>query len=147
MRFPLRPVLRLRRIQERHERLKLEAIGSDVAQARAKLNQLTNMSHEWSRRMQSSLGAGRLGSQLKLDNLHGANLMAARAAQAGRLLALEKQRRAQLRTYIQARQQREIIESLFRRKMEGYRLEQSRREQQQLEDLYLARRAAPRDDK
>ena len=145
MRFPLRPVLRLRRTQERHERLKLEAIGSEVGRARATLNELTKMSHDWSRQMQGSLGAGTSASQLQWDSMHAANLMAARAAQAGRLLALEKERRAQLRAYTHARQQREIIESLFRRKLESYRLEQSRREQQQLDDLFLARLTISRD--
>jgi flagellar export protein FliJ len=146
MHFPLRPVLRLRRSQERNERLKLEAVSSQVARARMLLDELTKRSHEWSRQIQDSLGASAPGSQLQWDSFHGANLIAARASQAGRLLGLEKQRRTQLRLYLQARQQRELIETLFRRAIETYRLEQLRREQQRLDDLFLTRRTKFHDD-
>lgn len=55
------------------------------------------------------------------------------------LLRLQNLRDQQQRAYRHARQQREIIESLRDRLLDEYERERSRREQRELDDLFLLR--------
>jgi flagellar biosynthesis chaperone FliJ len=57
-----------------------------------------------------------------------------------RISELEEQRLNQIQAYRKARQNREMFESLRSRKFEIYRQLLSRREQQELDDLFLMRR-------
>jgi len=57
-----------------------------------------------------------------------------------KLQELKVKRQQCLKTYEQARQKREILEELRSRQLHAYVVEQGRREQQRLDDLYLSRR-------
>jgi len=59
-----------------------------------------------------------------------------------KLEELERLRAAQLAVLQKARQDREILESLRRRQYELYRQVHSRREQQQIDELFLMGRAS-----
>jgi flagellar biosynthesis chaperone FliJ len=56
-----------------------------------------------------------------------------------RLSELEQKRREQQERYIQARMQREILTNLYKRKLAEYELDQSRRAQQRVDELFLIR--------
>lgn len=138
-RFALQPVLLLRRSQQRQERLRLEAIGSELGQARLRLEQMKNASLEWGRQMQNSLGAGEPGALVQWDRWRGERFAAAVADQEVRVAHIEELRRTQLQTYMKARQRRELVESLLQRREDAYRLEERRRAQQRLDDIFLMR--------
>jgi flagellar export protein FliJ len=145
--FPLEAVLRLRRSQERMERLKLEAILSEHARTSAFLDQVTEQFFESRRRFQTDMGGTVAGSELQFEAVRAAEVSAMRLSLRGRLVELDRHRSAQLQLYLKARQRREILENLRHRKLIVYRVEQSRHEQQELEDLFLMRSEHLTDEK
>lgn len=144
--FSLDAALRVRRGQERVERLKLEAIISEQAQTRATLQEVTEIHFESRRRFQQELGGALAGSELQFEATREANMASVRAALRARLLHLERQRVTQVQVFYKVRRHREVLENLRLRKLDLYRLEQSRREQQQLDNLFLMRQGITRDE-
>lgn len=138
--FPLEAILRLRRGQERAERLKLEVIASEQAQARNQLENMTNEFFESRRRFQQQMGEEKFGAELQFEDARSDRVAAARRALEMRIAALEQLRLKQLAVYAKAHQSRELLDKLRERKFELYRLMLSRREQQDLDDLFLMRR-------
>lgn len=141
-RFSLEAVLRVRRGQENAERLKLEAIASELAQAFARYQELTSNSLELLRQFQQRLAGGVAGSEMQLEVERAAIVNAACDSLRAQLLEIEKRRVAQAQIYCRARQNREIVEDLRLRKYDSYRIELGRREQKDLDDLFLMRRGA-----
>jgi flagellar protein FliJ len=137
--FSLETILRLRRGQERAERLKLEAIASERARARRQLDIMTEQFFESRRRFQQLMVQGTSGSELQFENARSESVAAARRALKTRISELEQQRLKQMEVYMKARQSREILESLRNTKFEVYRQMLSRREQQELDALFLMR--------
>ena len=140
-RFSLEAVLRLRQGQERSERLKLEAIVSEQAQARANMEEITDRSCELHRQFLQQMRNGMVGSELQIEAERGTNVNLVCKSLSTRLLDLEQQRIKQLQIFLKVRQSREVLENLRLRKLKLYRIEQSRREQQELDDLFLMRQA------
>lgn len=138
--FQFETILRLRRGVERMERLKLEAIASEQGQARSQLEIMTAQFFESRRRFQQQMGAEKFAAELQFENTRSESVAAARRALALRISELEKPRLKQVEAYTQARQGREMFENLRTRKFEAYRQMLSRREQQELDDLFLMRR-------
>jgi flagellar export protein FliJ len=138
--FSLEAVLHLRRGQERVERLKLEAILSEQAKTRASLAELIQSHFELRRHFQQDLGIGLVGSELQHEALREANVTSLRTSLRARLAELDQQRWAQARIFSKARQNREVLENLRLRKLNLYRIEQGRREQRELDDLFLTQR-------
>lgn len=144
--FSLDAVLRLRRGQERIERVKLEAILSERAKIRARLEDVTQCHFELRRQFQQELAGVLVGSELHFEAMREAKLASLRAALQARLAELDQQRWAQTQIFLKARQAREILENLRLRKLHLYRIKQGRREQQDLDDLFLMRQATSRDE-
>jgi flagellar export protein FliJ len=144
--FPLEVILRLRRGQERAERLKLEAIASEQAQARGQLEIITSHFFESRRRFQQQMGLETSGSELQFEGERSDRVARARHTLEMRISDLELQRLKQVAVYTRARQSREIFENLRSRKFEVYRQLLSRREQQLLDDLFLMRQDLFRDE-
>jgi flagellar export protein FliJ len=139
--FSLDPVLRLRHGQERAERLKLEAIISEQAQARERLREVTENSLELHRQFQQRLIGGMAGSELQLETVRETSVNSVCSGLLTRLLELEQRRVAQAHIFYKVRQSREVLDNLRLRKLNLYRIEQGRREQQELDDLFLMRQA------
>lgn len=139
--FALEAILRLRRGHERMERLKLEAIASEKAQARRQLDDLTEEFFESRRLFQQQAGIDRFGSELQFEDRRSEIVTAARRALKLRIEQLEGRRLTQLDVYTKARQAREMLENLRHKKFQIYRQTLSRREQQELDDLFLLRQS------
>lgn len=144
--FSLETILRLRRGQERAERLKLEAIASEQARAVSQLEIMTERFFESRRRFQQLMVQGTSGSELQFENARSEGVAAARRALKARISELEQQRLKQVEAYTKARQRREILENLRNTKFEVYRQMLSRREQQELDALFLMRQDPFRDE-
>jgi flagellar export protein FliJ len=144
--FSLEAILRLRRGQERMERLKLEAIASEQAQAKRQLEIMTEQFLASRRRFQEQIGQETSGSELQFEDARSDRVEAAQRALKMRISELEQRRLKQVQAYLKARQGREILENLRARKFELYRQMLSRREQQELDDLFLMRQDLSRDE-
>jgi flagellar biosynthesis chaperone FliJ len=144
--FPLEAILRLRRGQERAERLKLEAIASEQALARNQLENLTQQFFASRRRFQQQLGDEKFGAELQFEDARSERVAAARRALELRVAELEQERLKQVGKYKKAHQSREVLENLRGRKFALYVQMLSRREQQELDDLFLMRKDRFRDE-
>lgn len=144
--FPLEVILRLRRGQERMERLKLEAIASELTLARNQLESMTQQFFESSLRFRQQMGQEMFASEVQFEDARSERVAAARRSLEMRIAEFEKARLKQVETYRKARQSREILENLRERKLALYLQWLSRREQQDLDDLFLTRRNQSRDE-
>jgi flagellar export protein FliJ len=144
--FPLESILRLRRGQERVERLKLEAIASEQAHIKNQLENVTQQFFESRRRFQEQLVDEKLGVELQFEDARSDRVAAARRALELCLAELEQGRIKQTEVYRKAHQSRELLENLRGRKFDVYRQMLSRLEQQELDDLFLMRKGLSRDE-
>jgi flagellar biosynthesis chaperone FliJ len=139
--FALEAVLRVRRSQERVERLKLEAIVSEQDQVRARLHELTARSLELHRQFQARLTDATAGSEVQFENERETNTNLFLGGLRKRLVELDQRRLAQVQIFREVRRNRELIENLRVGQFNAYRMEQGRRSQQELDDLFLMRQA------
>jgi flagellar export protein FliJ len=137
--FSLEPVLQLKRGQERVERLKLEAIHSEQSQTLTKLNEITLRHFESRRRFQRETAPGVTGSELQFEAAREDAVTRTRVSLEAKLVELEQRRNVQMQVYVKARRSRETFEKLRDRKFEIFRAADVRRQQQQLDDLFLMR--------
>lgn len=137
--FSLESVLRLRRGQERMERLKLEAIASELAQARRQLDFLRDRHLEIRRQFRQRMIAETYGSELHFETESSERVEAVGRAMEIRIAQLDQQRLKQVEAYKRARQRRETLENLRERKLEAYLQALGRRRQQDLDDVFLMR--------
>lgn len=144
--FQLEAVLRLHRGRERQDRLKLEAIASELDQARRQLEFVVEMHLESRRRFRDELREQKYGSELELEEARSTNVEAARRALQLRVSELDEQRLKQLAVFIESRRRREVLETLREGQFEVYRRTRSRREQQEIDDLFLMRHGFLRDE-
>jgi len=140
-RFSLEPVLRLRASYERLERLRLLAIVAMIVRVRQEIAVVAYETAEAGRSKQARLAAGVAGVDLHLEAAVERGRAARREQLDRRLAALERAQENQRRAFHTARQKRQILENLRARRWEEYRRDQSRREQQQLDELHLIHRA------
>jgi flagellar export protein FliJ len=144
--FSLEAVLRLRHSQERAERLKLEAIISEQAQARERLQELMENSFGLHRQFQQRLSSGTAGSELQFEAVREASVNSVCTRLRARLLELEQQRVKQIQVFFKIRRNREVLENLRLRKLDLYRIEEGRREQQELDDIFLMQHSKQDED-
>jgi flagellar export protein FliJ len=137
--FQLDVILRLRRGQERVERLKLESIASEQAHAKRQLEIMTEQFLESRRRFQEQMGVEKFGSELQFEDARSGRITTELRTLKMRIAELEQERLQQVEVYTKARQSREILENLRSRKFAVYSQIVSRREQQELDDLFLMR--------
>lgn len=141
-RFTLEAVLTVRAGFERLECNRLHLIGAAIVRIREALEFLAAESAKAAAAIESKLAEGMTGGELMLE----LSSQVARAARRRSLHAqlddlLKKQRKQQL-AYFAAKARREILTNLREFKLLEYRLEQTRREQARLDELFLLRRVA-----
>jgi flagellar export protein FliJ len=138
--FSLNGVLRLRESLEKAELQQLRAIAAAVASSRAELDSLDKdieAAQRWT--LDAAATRGLTGAELHFEVLREGVLRAVRSSLAEKLVGLERKREEQQQRYLQARRQREILSNLYQRQLAAYRLQQSRREQQRIDELFLIR--------
>lgn len=139
--FTLQSLLRLWRSRERQERRKLEALAARMGALRTER-----------RRVAEEATAARRQTGVRLDDgMTAAELHFAAACEGNRsrylqwlqerMKAAEDEHRAQMAAYQAAERQCKILENLRRRQLEAFRLEETRREQKQLDENFLLGRA------
>ena len=140
-RFPLEAVFHFRQSMEHQQELRLRAANQLVARARHLLEQLDQRIKEMRTRQSRELGAGTTAAELRFALQCEAALQQQRQQREQELKRLEALRDQQQKIFRQARRERETIESLRNRQLGEYQRERVRREQRQLDDLFLLRQA------
>ncbi len=138
--FPLQALLRVREIHETTERQSLQAIAAQAAATRAEIEALDRLAEQAWRELSRDSLAGVSGAELQFHLGRESSRQGQRQFLANRLQELETRRQAQQLCYRHARQQREILSTLRDQQLAAYELEQSRRQQREIDELFLMRR-------
>lgn len=138
-RFSLETVLRVRKSFERLEHLRLLAIAAIVAHLRRELEAHDRESANSSQQSQRGLLAGAVAAELQFETVRRTIRLQQRLILENHLLELGRRYRKQQLVLLAAQKKREILENLRSRKLATYHREQARREQQQTDELFLAR--------
>jgi len=140
--FPLSSLLRLRESLEKNELQRLQALAAQIAQVRAEIESLDTQIESSRREVLEQAAAGISGAELHIAALGEFARLELRAKLIVRRDELERARQVQQARYVDARQRREILSSLQERQRSAYQHEQARREQQQVDELFLIRRSS-----
>jgi flagellar export protein FliJ len=137
--FPLDSLLRVRQGEERQQELLMREanVRVGVLQQQIGQNQQEIEIIATRRQLESTMHA----SELQFDALCRAVLLKQRRQLEDQLAEARTLQQSRRSDFQRARQQREVVDTLRGGQMEIYRQEQSRREQRQLDDMFLLRRA------
>lgn len=144
--FTLKTLLRLRESLEKCEQQRLRVISAQVVHARAEIELLdARIEADWQQTFKV-VATGISGAELRFDALRENACRERRDMLVKKLEELEQERRNQQMRCTEARQKREILTNLRDRRLAAYHLEELRREQQLIDELFLVRRGASRDE-
>lgn len=140
--FTLSSLLRLRESFEKIELQRLQTVAAQVAQVSAEIDSIDGEIEASRRQVLEQASAGISGAELHIAALGDSARRERRAALLTKRDELERARQEQQARYTEARRQREILSNLRQRQLSAYQREQSRREQQQIDELFLIRRSS-----
>lgn len=138
--FSLRALLRLRQSYEQRERLRLSLLNAAFNRLQQEYEETAHQRKSGLEELNNRLRVGMMGSELRTatDSLEqSANRQLQLKEQ---MKALEIQVRKQTEIYLESQRKRKILESLRERERQAYELEENRREQQRIDDLFVQRR-------
>ena len=139
-RFSLGALLRVRESQEKAELQRLHVCVAQMMQVREGIRLLDEETDAERRQLMEQVSAGVSGAELHMAVASEAVRRETRATMVVKLEELEAARKKQLLRYTAMRQQREILSNLRKRHWSAYQLEESRRAQQEIDELFLLRR-------
>lgn len=144
-RFSLQPILRLRASVERIEQLRMLLLAAQIARVQREIVSLEeNLSAGRWRRI-SSLSEGVPAAELHFEGAREKTRADQIRALRDVLVGFRRKHEEQRLLYQAARQKKEILENLRRRRFEEYRRDQLRREQQRLDEAFLLRGGSRRE--
>jgi flagellar export protein FliJ len=138
--FSLEAVLRMWKSRESFERLRLEAITAKILRLRSEIESVEQASLKDRRNVTATLSDGMAGSQLQFVALCTEGQRRFRDLMQKQVAELMRLHEAQRKVFEHARRQRETLQNLRDHKFDAYRIEETRRAQQQMDELFLARR-------
>lgn len=139
-RFQLETVLRLRRSVERQQELLLKAAHHDVLEMQQQIQDLDAWQLALGRNQIESLNSGTAAAELLFGNVLRSAAAGRKPALQKQLLSLRKTRDQKIAAFDEARRKREIIENLKNQRISAYRMNQARKDQRTIDDLYLLSR-------
>jgi flagellar export protein FliJ len=142
--FTLKALLRVREIYEAAELQALQMITAQTNAARAEIEAFDASTAELRRGMYHDSEFGLTGADLHFHVQAESARESRRKELWLRLQQLEKSREAQQIRFLDARQQREVLSTLREQQLAAYELEQSRRAQKRLDEMFLLRRIPSR---
>lgn len=143
-RFSLESVLRLRVSLERQEQTRLEFAARLMVIAKDRCESLHKEKFQFAENFRTKMLSGVTSEDL---HIHQSGLAGLEAAEAEAQRALNDARHAweeQRLRFLQARREREVVASIRERRHEEYVLDQNRREQQQIDELFSMRHSQPK---
>ena len=138
--FALESVLRLRVSFERQEQARLELAAQQLYAAQERCDSLKREKLELEQSFRTKIQRGAEAAEIHYYLSSQAGLKTAKTEAANALVEARKRWNEQRNKFVQARRDREVIASIRQRQLEAYQLEQSRREQQAQDDLFVMRR-------
>jgi flagellar export protein FliJ len=139
--FPLEAVLHFRKSVEHQQELRLRAANQYVTRVRHLIEQVEHRLKEAGNLRSRQLSSGTTAAELQFSLISESALSAQLPDLQRELVRLRTLRDQQQRIYQQARREREILESLRDRQLREYERNAARREQRQIDDLFLMRQA------
>lgn len=144
--FPLRGLLRLRRIYEQCERMRLILLNASRARLRRESEEAGRQRTAEFEALELRLQGGMPGAEFRLEE-SSLQLAAARQRELNALIeALQLQVQKQVEAFSECQKKRKILESLRDRQSKAYQQIEDRREQQRTDDLFARRHAAHLDE-
>jgi len=140
-RFPLEIVLRVRQGLERQQELRLQEANHRVAMLRRQIENLHSEVENISAQRQPQFASGISAAELQFDVLSRLALTERQRALEKQLVEAEAVRQTRSQEFLNARRQREVIDTLRKHQLEDYQLQETRLDQRRLDDLFLLRRA------
>lgn len=139
--FSLESVLRLRISHERQEQARLEIAAQQVQLAQERCEAIKKEKLELDQNTLAALQAGMTSADLYFHQASKAGLEWAEVQATQALEEARKQWNEQRLKFLAARRDRELLSSIRERQHEAWVVEQNRREQQQIDDLFAMRRS------
>jgi len=138
--FPLQTVLHYRQSTEHQQELKLRAANQQVARAQHLIEQMDLQTKELRSMEMEELSSGTSAAELQFGLLREAAMRRRRREFEQQLTQVQQLRDQQREIFQQARRARETLESLRDQQLSLYKKDAARREQRNLDDLFLMRR-------
>ena len=138
--FPLAAVLKYRESIEHREHLALEKIHQEITAAETQIALVDSWRAAAIQQRAEELARGVPSIHLQGAYEHELALERYRDSLRGHLLELRQKLRLLVRSYEVARQKREILDEQRSRQFHAYTRERAKRQQNLLDDLFLARR-------
>jgi flagellar FliJ protein len=138
--FPLAAVLRYRESRERREYLALESIQRDIIRVETQIREVEEAYSVATQSRTKELSRGSRAATIQSEYQYQKTLEQRREALESLLMELKIKWRQQLSCYDLARRNRETLEKLREKQLDTFNREQSKREQNILDDLFLSRR-------
>ena len=139
--FPLQAVLHFRQSLEHQRELRLRAANQQVARVKRVLDQHGARVQEHHANQRRDLLAGTTAAELRFAAMCESSLLHQRQELERDLQRLQNLRDEQQRLFVNARRQRETLAGLRDHQHREYQRRAARREQRQLDDAFLLRRA------
>jgi flagellar export protein FliJ len=138
--FPLQAVLHLRQSLEHQQELRLRAANQQVARVRHLLEQMDLHRERLQLLQGNELTAGTTAAEIRFGLVCDGEILRHRRELEQQLLRLQQLRDQQREIFQQARRARETLEGIRDRQLLLYRKQAARREQRNMDDLFLLRR-------
>ncbi len=138
--FPLEAVLHLRKSLEHQQELRLRAANQQVARVRRLIEQMEGRRQQLHSAQTQELSSGTTVAELRFGLLCESEVLRHRRVLEQELARLQQLREQQREIFRQARRARETLESVRDRQFRLHQKEAARREQRNLDDLFLLRR-------
>jgi flagellar export protein FliJ len=139
-RFTLDAVLKYRKNLEQREYLALGRVHQEIAQVESQLEQCEEWRSDHARRREAEATHGIASVHLQDAYEQERRLEKQRDELEVKRQELRVKLQQCLKAYELARQKREVLEELRSRQLQAYVLDQSRREQRRVDDMFLSRR-------
>ncbi len=139
--FPLQAVLHFRQSIEHQHELRLRAANQHVAKVRHLLDQIDERIRQLHTRDSQQLQAGTTSAEMRFAMWGEAVLRQQRQEAENEWVRWQNLRDQQQRVFAHARRERETFESLRDHQLREYKRDRARREQREIDDLFLMRRA------
>jgi flagellar export protein FliJ len=140
-RFSLQAVFHLRQSIEHQQELRLRAANQQVAKVSHWIDQFDEHIRQMHGQSSQQLSTGMTSAELRFALATEESLENTRRELEKELARVKNLRDQQQRIFDHARRERETFESLRNQRKRAYELEQRRREQRRVDDLFLLRQA------
>jgi flagellar export protein FliJ len=139
-RFPLAAILHFRQSIEHQQELRLRAANQQVARGQHVIETIDARRQAVQAEQARELGVGVTAAELRFGLQCEAELLRLRGEFEIQLVRLQQLREQQREIFQQARRNRETMEAVRDEQLDLYKQEAARREQRELDDLFLLRR-------